>query len=215
MKSPDWAIKDYQDGLYYTLRHEEEVEKSPLLDAGKGLIVSVPRGLPACRVNFMGWFMLAPIIIFMITVLVFPFLGFSSRWEFEMVPIGITIGCALLFLGLVWALKMMLKNRELFPRHYFVTLGTHGIAMYFSRLHFPWQNPKTALAWNEVKSIERTMIPFTVALVTGKLSIPALRINGANKDPVIIPFPPVPGIEKDIEQIENVIREKINLFKSY
>ena len=47
MKSPDWAIKDYQDGLYYTLGHEEEVEKSPLLDTGKGLFISVPRGLPA------------------------------------------------------------------------------------------------------------------------------------------------------------------------
>ena len=54
MKSPDWAIKDYQDGLYYTLGHEEEVEKSPLLDTGKGLFISVPRGLPACRIHFYG-----------------------------------------------------------------------------------------------------------------------------------------------------------------
>ena len=79
MKSPDWAIKDYQEGLYYTLEHEEEVDTSPLLDTGKGLSVSVPRGLPACNIHFMGWFMLAPIIVFMITVSIFPFL-FNVSW---------------------------------------------------------------------------------------------------------------------------------------
>ncbi len=208
MKSPDWAIKDYQEGLYYTLEHEEEVDTSPLLDTGKGLSVSVPRGLPACHIHFMGWFMLAPIIVFMITVSIFPFLGFSTRWELELVPVGITFGCVLLFLGLTWAMKMMLKNRELFPRHYFVTLGTQGIAMNFSCLHFPRKNPKSALAWKEVESVERIIIPFIPALLTGKLNVPALRINGANKNSVIIPFAPRPDIEKDIEQTEKVIRER-------
>ena len=209
MKSPDWAIKDYQDGLYYILGHEEEVEKSPLLDTGKGLFISVPRGLPACRIHFMGWFMLAPIVVFMLTVLIFPFLGFSTRWEFEMVPIGITFGCVLLFTGLIWAMKMMLKSRELFPRHYFVTLGSHGIAMYFPRLHFLGQNPKTALAWENVESVNRTVIRFIPALLTGKLHVPALRINGANKDSAIIPFSPTPDVEKNIEQIESVINERM------
>lgn len=209
MQSPDWAIKDYQDGLYYTLEHEEEVEISPLLDTGKGLLVSLPRGLPACKIHFMGWFMLAPIIVFMASVLIFPLLGFSTRWKFEMVPIAMTIGCALLFMGLAWTMKLMFINRELFPRNYFVTLGTQGIAMHFPRFHFPRQNPKTALAWKDVESVEKIVIRFIPALLTGKLHVPALKINGTNENPVIIPFAPVPEIGEIIEQTECVIRERM------
>lgn len=209
MNPPDWAATDYAAGWEHILHHEEEIRTSPLLDAGNGLTVVVPRGLPACKVHWTGGFMLAPLVVFMVTVAVFPVLGFSTRWEAGPVPVGITLGCLLLFLGLAGVLQLMVKNRDLFPRYYFVTLGTRGVAMHFSRFHFPWKDPRTALSWRDVVSVERTRLLFPPALLVGRLLLPALRVVGPNRETVEIPFPPFPESVPACDQAEQAIHQRI------
>lgn len=197
MRSEKWSGYDFDRAANYIIDHEEEAASSYLLDAGQGVMVILPFGLPALGVRFHGIFMLAPIVLFMALLLLFPIYGFLGRWELSGIPILITAICFLLIFGLYKVLKLMLASRDIFPREHFVTLGTQGIAMHFSRLHFPGGNPKAVIPWNYAGKTRKTKIFFLPALLTGKFHVPALEITSRQGPSIFIPH----NLPEDREQL--------------
>ena len=104
----------------------------------------------------------------------------------------------------------MLKNRELFPRCYFVTLGNRGIAMHFTRLHFPFHRPCMSISWKHIQSVKKDSYAFMPVLFFGTLRVTTVEVVSSTGEKVIIPFR-LAG-EKALataEQIERLIRQKI------
>ncbi|MEE9259302.1 MAG: hypothetical protein V3U37_07135, partial [Nitrospinaceae bacterium] len=149
MTQPDWSLQDYASAQTFLAENEEQAASETVLDAGDGLTVILPAGLPAYGMRFAGLFMLAPIILFMVILILFPVLGFVTRWDITPTTLAITAGCAIMFWGFTQVLRLMFANRDLFSRICFVTLGRKGIAMHFSRLHFPFRSPRTSIPWKE------------------------------------------------------------------
>lgn len=213
MASPTWHSADYKTGLDYLDYNEVDSGSSPVADTGGNVILIVPLGLPVCGARFHGLFMMAPILIFLITVLIFPFLGFSTSWEINLTTLLISLGCLGMAGGLLFALKLLTKNRDLFPRIYFVTLGEKGIAMNFSRRHFPLRDPKAHLAWTEVGAAETTERFFLPALLIGRFKIPAILVHSKDRRTTVeIPFLlPREEITAGKNQIVTLIQEKAQL----
>jgi len=196
MTSSDWTQTDYATARDYLSEHESEAARATLLDCGDGVIAVLPRGIPALGARFHGLFMLAPLPVFMVCAALLPLFGFTGSWELSPVTLAITAGCLALIWGLARVMRLVLKQRELFPRSFFVTLGEKGAAMHFTRLHFPAGPVKSALTWNQVQTIASGRAFGLPALLLGRPWIPVLRLGSEAKPAVLIPMPP---IERDAE----------------
>ena len=207
MNHEHWISKNYDHADEYVAAHEEETKTRAVIDCGDGVYALLPKGLPALKIRFHGLFMIAPLPLLIACVILLPLSGFLGEWEINATTLGISLLCLIMLAGLVRVIVMMLNIRDMFPRKYFVTLGPEGLAMHFSRFHFPAGHPKAFIPWNEVASAERTSAFFLPALLLGRLSVPALRVASQKGAPVVIPLnSSKPERGDDFERIENLIR---------
>ncbi len=210
MTDKPWSLSHFDHADEYVAAHEEETKASAVLDCGDGVYALLPKGLPALKIRFHGLFMIAPLPLLMACVIFLPLSGFLGEWEINATTLGISLLCLIMLAGLIRVIVMMLNIRDMFPRKYFVTLGPEGLAMHFSRFHFPAVHPKAFIPWNEVASAERASAFFLPALLLGRLSVPALRVACPKGAPVVIPLnSPKPERENDFERIENLIRSHL------
>jgi hypothetical protein len=181
-----------------------------VIDCGQGIHAVLPKGLPALKIRFHGLFMIAPLPILMACVIFLPLSGFLGKWEVNATTLGISLLCLLMLAGLVRVILVMLNNRDMFPRAYFVTLGPEGLAMHFSRIHFPAANPKAFIAWKDVESVQRTSRFFLPALLLGRPSVPALQIVSRHGPVVFIPMLLPPStLEEEFTQAEALIQQHL------
>lgn len=210
MDTINWNSRNYDHAETYVSTHEEEAQRSAVLDCGEGVYAFLPKGLPALKISFQGLFMIAPLPLLMACVLFLPLSGFLGEWEVNTTTLGIATLCLVMFAGLTRVILFMLKIRDMFPRKYFVTLGPKGLAMHFNRLHFPGTNPQTAIAWQDVDSAQRTTHFFFPALLIGRPYVPALQVTSKQGGHIQILLNSNPAErEKDFEQMENLIRQKL------
>ncbi len=207
-ESLDWAKKDFESGSDHLSDHEEEARSQTILRTGDGVTVVLPFGLPGLGIRLHGFIMLAPILLFMVLLLWFPAIVFRAEWESATTPVVVTAGCVVLFWALARVLQLMSKNRDLFPRRYFVTLGERGIAMHFSRLHFPAGRAKPAISWRDAASIETCSRVYFPAWFLGIPRVETLEVVSKDGAQVKIPF----GRLKDrrvLDEVADLIRGKM------
>ncbi len=209
MNALNWAEKDIERGMSYLADHEQEATDTPILIAGDDTKVLLPIGLPAFGANVVGMFMMAPLILFMLVLTLFPLqLLLSGNALTKNLVFLVLMSFALLW-GLGKVFRLMLKNRELFPRCYFVTLGTCGIAMHFTRLHFPFHRPSMAIEWKNIQTVKKSTHAFMPVLFLGILQVPAVEVVSSTGEKIIIPFRlPKEEALSTAEQIERLIAQK-------
>lgn len=194
--------------------HEQEAINATILTAGDDTKILLPTGLPAFGANVVGMFMMAPLILFMLVLTLFPLFSIQNLWNDQALSkiqaiILIVISLALLW-GLTKVFGLMLKNRELFPRCYFVTLGVRGVAMHFTRLHFPFHRPRMSIAWKDIQAVKKNTIAFMPVLFFGALRVTTIEVVSSNGEKIIIPFRlPVEKALAMSQQIEQLIGQKI------
>lgn len=210
MNNENWASKNYGQADAYIAAHEEETQSRAVIDCGQGVHVVLPKGLPALKIRFHGLFMIAPLPLLMACVVFLPLSGFLGEWEINATTLGISLLCLLMLAGLMRVILVMLNRRDMFPRKYFVTLGTEGLAMHFSRIHFPWADPKAFITWQEVESVQRASTFFLPALLLGRSTVPALQVVSRNGLVVTIPMLLSPStLEEELTQVEALIRQHL------
>jgi hypothetical protein len=210
MNDENWTSKYYDLAEPYISEHEEEIQASAVVDCGKGIHAVLPKGLPALKIRFHGLFMIAPLPLLMACVIFLPLSGFLGEWKVNVTTLGISLLCLLMLAGLIRVILVMLKVRDMFPRAYFVTLGAEGLAMHFSRIHFPAINPKAFIAWKDVESVQRASCFFLPALLMGRPTVPALQI--ASRQGVIVTLPMLlsPSIlEEEFTQVEALVQQHL------
>ncbi|CAI2718788.1 hypothetical protein [Nitrospina watsonii] len=188
MNRPEWCETDFRRAEVYLEEHEAEQPDTALFDCGDGLHAIIPRGLPALGVRFYGLFMLAPLPVLMASVLLLVLYGFQEEIALNLTTLAVFAVCLVLIAGLARVMHLILKNRALFPRDYFVTLGKNGIAMHYSRKHFPFHNPRAWLTWHDVQSVTSGGGFFLPAFFLGLPFINYPRVLGENGTVVDIPF---------------------------
>lgn len=210
MNHENWTSKNYDQADAYIAVHEEETKIRAVLDCGQGVHAVLPKGLPALKIRFHGLFMIAPLPLLMACVVFLPLSGFLGEWEVNATTLGISLLCLLMLAGLMRVILVMLNNRDMFPRKYFVTLGPEGLAMHFSRTHFPAANPKAFIVWQEVESVQRASTFFLPALLLGRPTVPALQVVSRNRLVVTIPMLlPSPTLEEELTQTETLIQQHL------
>lgn len=210
MDNQNWASKNYDRADDYIAEHEEEIQSRAVIDCGQGIHALLPKGLPALKIRFHGLFMIAPLPILMACVIFLPLSGFLGEWEVNATTLGITLLCLLMMAGLMRVILVMLNNRDMFPRKYFVTLGPEGIAMHFTRIHFPVENPKAFIAWKDVDSVQRVSSFFFPALLLGRPTVPALKIVSRHGAVVTVPMLlPPSALEQEFTQAEAMIQQHL------
>ena len=208
MNNENWVSKNYDLADAYISEHEEETQSHAVIDCGGEIYAALPKGLPALKIRFHGLFMIAPLPLLMACVIFLPLSGFLGEWEINGTTLGISLLCLLMLAGLVRVILVMLNNRDMFPRSYFVTLGPKGLAMHFSRTHFPAINPKTFIIWKDVESFQRTSTFFLPALLLGRPMVPALKVVSRHGPAVFIPMLlPSTTLEKEFAQVEALIQK--------
>ncbi|MFQ5672815.1 MAG: hypothetical protein ACE5G9_06960 [Nitrospinales bacterium] len=189
MTIPAWSNEDFETARRYLAGHEEQARVSAVLETDSGVTVILPAGLPGLGVTFHGVFMAAPILLFLVLLGAFLVIGVEENWGFNTITLTLAALCVLLLWGLGKVLKLLLKNRELFPRRHFVTLGSRGIAMHFSRWQLPGGSPRAAIAWEEVMQVRRGGKRFfPPALLCGITAAETLEVESAAGEKVVIPF---------------------------
>jgi hypothetical protein len=213
MNAQNWAEQDIDRGMSYLADHEQEALDATILTAGNDTKILLPTGLPAFGANVVGMFMMAPLILFMLILTLFPLFSVQILWNGLALSkmqaiILIVISLALLW-GLTKVFRLMRKNRELFPRCYFVTLGARGIAMHFTRLHFPFHRPRMSIAWKDIQAVKKNTIAFMPILFFGALRATTIEVISFNGEKIIIPFRlPVEKTLAIAQQIEQLIGQK-------
>ncbi|MCH8313655.1 MAG: hypothetical protein IID17_11790, partial [Nitrospinae bacterium] len=147
---------------------------------------------------------------FMLILTVFPIQILWSGKGLSTTSIILILTCLILFWGLTKVFQLMLKNRELFPRCYFVTLGQRGIAMHFNRLHFPFHRSRLSIKWKDIKLVKKFSHAFMPVLFLGALRVTTVEVVSFTGEKVIIPFR-LTG-EKALvtaEEIQRLIYQKI------
>lgn len=209
MNSQNWAENDIDQGINYLADHETEATTETILTTDREIKILLPSGLPAYGTNITGIFMMAPILLFIVILVLFPI---QILWS---AGLSTTTGIlSLLCIALAWGLKkvlqLMLKNRDLFPRCYFVTLGNNGIAMHFSRLHFPFHPSKMAVLWKDIQRVKRIRNLFLPGLFVGNPWATAIEVVSSNGKKIFIPFHLPQEKENAIaEKIESLIYKKL------
>ncbi len=210
MNSENWASKNYDQADAYIAEHEEETQTRAVIDCGDGVHAVLPKGLPALKIRFHGLFMIAPLPLLMACVIFLPLSGFLGEWKVNGTTLGISALCLLMLAGLMRVILVMLNNRDMFPRAYFVTLGPEGLAMHFSRIHFPAAPPKAFIAWKDVESVQRASRFFLPALLLGRPTVPALQIVSRHGPVVTIPMLLPPStLEEEFTQAEALIQQHL------
>ncbi len=210
MNNAHWTSKNYDHADAYIAEHEEEIQTRAVIDCGNGIHAILPKGLPALKIRFHGLFMIAPLPLLMVCVIFLPLSGFLGEWEVNSTTLGISLLCLLMFAGLMRVILVMLNNRDMFPRAYFVTLGPEGLAMHFSRIHFPAANPKVFIAWKDVESVQKTSSFFLPALLLGRPTVPALQVVSRNGPVVTIPMLlPSSILKEEFTQAEALIQQHL------
>jgi hypothetical protein len=210
MNNENRTSKNYDHADDYIAEHEEEIQTHAVIDCGKGIHAILPKGLPALKIRFHGLFMIAPLPLLIACVIFLPLSGFLGEWEVNVTTLGITALCLLMLAGLIRVILVMLNNRDMFPRKYFVTLGPEGVAMHFSRIHFPSANPKAFIAWKDVESVQRAPCFFLPALLLGRPTVPALRIVSRQGPVVTLPMLLSSStLEEEFTQAEALIQQHL------
>jgi hypothetical protein len=210
MTNENWATKNYDLADSYIAEHEEETKTRAVIDCGNGIHAVLPKGLPALKIRFHGLFMIAPLPLLMACVIFLPLSGFLGEWEVNGTTLGISLLCLLMLAGLMRVILVMLNNRDMFPRKYFVTLGPKGLAMHFSRIHFPLTNPTTFIEWKNVESVQRASSFFLSALLLGRPAVPTLQVVSRSGPVVLIPMLLPPStLEKEFTQTEALIQQHL------
>ncbi len=210
MSNENWTSKSYNIADAYISEHEEETKTRAVIDCGKGIHALLPKGLPALKIRFHGLFMIAPLPLLMACVVFLPLSGFLGEWEINGTTLGISLLCLLMLAGLMRVILFMLNNRDMFPRKYFVTLGPEGLAMHFSRIHFPAADPNAFIAWKDIETVQRTSTFFLPALLLGRTSVPVLKIVSRHGPVVFIPMLlPTSTLEKEFDQAETLIQANL------
>jgi len=211
MTSKNWAQQDIEWAINYVSGHEAEAESATVLNTGHEITLLLPSGLPAYGAHFIGIFMMAPILVFMAILVLFPLRVLWPGGSFSGSAVVLILFCLLLFWGLAKILKLMLTNRDLFPRLYFVTLGKQGIVMHFSRLQLPFNRPRMSILWQDIKTLKRGKLFFLPGLLLGTPVASTLEVISHNGEKVLIPFRVGRKQRQAVtEQIENLIGCKIN-----
>lgn len=188
MNRPEWCETDFRKAEVFLEEHEADQPDTALFDCGDGLYAVIPRGLPALGVRFYGLFMLAPLPVLLASVVVLVLFGFKDDVTLNATTLGVFAISVVLIIGLVRVMHLILQNRALFPRNYFVTLGKNGIAMHYSRKHFPFHNPRAWLTWHDIKSVEPGNGLFLPAFLIGLPFITYPKVQGENGVEVDLPF---------------------------
>jgi len=209
MSTLDWNKTDYQRALDFLQESEENTEKEVLYDCGDDVFAVLPKGLPALGVRFHGWIMLAPLPFLMASVILLPVMGFNRGWGFSGIPLVVTGICVLITWGFSRVLRLMVRSRDIFPRKYFVTLGHQGVAMHFSKFHFPFRPSRTFISWKEIKETRQTTLCFVPGFLMGRPKIPTLEILGKDGKSVVLPFY-LKGnrFQEEMERIKELIERK-------
>ena len=214
MNTQNWAEQDIDRGMHYLAEHEQETSRRHhFKHAGNDTKIFLPTGLPAFGANVVGMFMMAPLILFMLVLALFPLLSIQLLWKGLALSklqaiIMIVIPLALLW-GLTKVFRLMLKNRELFPRCYFVTMSACGIAMHFTRLHLPFHRPRISIIWKDIQTVKKNTIAFMPILFLGVLRVTTIEVISFNGEKIVIPFRlPAEKAFAMAEQIEQLIAQK-------
>jgi len=184
----NWNEKDYNTAWDFLLDNEALAKKQILLDTEKGVSVILPSGLPGLGMRFVGFFMAAPILTFMATLFLFPFIILGAPWAWGPLSFVIFLLAFIMLLGLAWVLKLMMNNRDLFPRTYYITLGENGIAMHYARWQKPWGPVNVAIPWKQVRTIHTQRTLFLPALFLGTPRVSTLQVLSKNGDKIEIPY---------------------------
>lgn len=210
MANDTWASRNHHIADDYLLEHEEEAKNRAIVDCGHDIHAFLPKGLPALKIRFHGLFMIAPLPLLMACVIFLPLSGFLGEWEVNGTTLGISLLCLLMLAGLMRVILVMLNNRDMFPRKYFVTLGPEGLAMHFSRVHLPTADPKACIEWKDIESVQRASIFFLPALLLGRLSVPALQVSSRHGLNVFIPMLlPPSDLQKEFNLVETLIQSRL------
>ncbi|GJL77889.1 MAG: hypothetical protein NPINA01_08780 [Nitrospinaceae bacterium] len=211
MNSQNWAEKDIDRGIKYLADHETEAKAETVLATEEDITILLPSGLPAFGANISGIFMMAPLLLFLLILILFPIRILSSTRGLPITTVVLSVLCLLFAWGLTKAIQLMLKNRDLFPRCYFVTLGNQGIVMHFSRLQFPLQASRLAIEWREIQTVRRGRSLFIPALLFGNPWVTSLEVISKGGDKILIPFRlSSEKLQATQEKIESLISQKIN-----
>lgn len=209
MDRPGWCTTDFRKAEIFLEEHETEKPRTALFDCG-GVHAVIPYGLPALGVRFYGLFMLAPLPILLACVGLLILFVVDNPVNMQITTVGIFLLCIILFIGLIRVMKLVFKNRALFPRNYFVTIGKHGIAMHFTRLHFPFHNPGAWITWHDVKSVEAGEVFFFPALWMGRPFVPCLKVTGMDGVEVVIPFRLPRTVQpREMDAVRSLIEQKL------
>ncbi len=210
MNHHNWSESDYQRAKEFISKQEEGTQTSPLWDCGNNLFCIIPKGLPALGIRFHGLFMLTPLPLLMAALVFFPIYGFLNNWKLSFTTIAITVGCALFFFGLTRVVLLMAKNRELFPRDYFITVSPNGVAMHFNRFHFPLRESQTTLPWkNAIKTLQNNEF-FFPGILLGKCFIKTIKIMGEENKSIVVPFNLNGGQQQaELEKIETFLESHL------
>ncbi len=202
MKSTDWIKQDYNAAFDFLLDNEADARSRPVLDTGQGVAVVLPTALPGLGVRFPGLFMAAPLIVFLCTLVAFPFVVLGSPLGWTVNALFVAALCLVLCLGLLLALKLMLGNRDLFPRASFATLGEEGIAMHYSRWLRPFAQPAAGIPWNRVVRMETRAAFYLPALFAGVCRATLLEVTARDGETIVIPLAPkgAKGLDEELRR---------------
>ena len=80
MNKLEWSQSDYAIGFDFIAQNEERAKASTLLDAGSGVSVALPTGLPLYGMGLYSTFILAPILLFILIVAYFLIIFLFYFW---------------------------------------------------------------------------------------------------------------------------------------
>ena len=204
--TPQWSKNNFESASAWIAEREDEARTAVIIKTRDGVTAVLPGGMAAFGTGFHGCLMFSPLPVFMAILLLVPLLGITGGWPLNWATIIISAGCLALIGGLLYVTRLLTSNRDLFPRTHFVTLGDEGIAMHFSRLNYPYRNPKAAIAWKDIKLIERKIMPATALPgIFPKTALEVVSING-ERVAILLNFPPA-KLKPALEEIETIIRE--------
>ena len=199
MTLSDWTEQDYHKAEEFLDTLDEEPKNTAVVDCGGGLTAILPRGIPALGVGWQGALMLAPLPLLLAWPVWVLGIGLPGSTG-SAARLGIVVLSLFLIAGLIRVVFILLNNRTLFPRKYFATVSASGVAMHFSRTHFPLADPRAFLAWNEVAAVSVDNIFFPPALLTFRPRVPCLHISGSNGKSLTIPFRLPGSVQQDTMQ---------------
>ncbi len=204
MTHADWLSSDYNAAFNFLL---ESDEAGPLVEAGS-VTVLLPTALPGRSPRLLGLFMAAPLAVFLVTLAAFPFVVLGGPWQWSGGGWFVALLALALSLGLLFAMKLLLKNRDLFPRCHFVTLGEAGIGMHFARWHRASAKPAAGIPWDRLSSVSERQSFFPPALLVGVLATRLIAVEANNGDTVLVPLA---ACDRDLaEEIRQRIRARLS-----